>query len=171
MRQEGEIKRHGDVSYFKKLISGWRKSPIVPRTHTVTKTHKKILSMTMATYFQSSSTCRCKSGNNISNVWQWKKYKMKVLLGSRKYTVCEDTVFDCNIQQYWSYAVWICVLFDQPHRIRASHAKMLLRGLAWRMSCGYSTGFKERSEVSKKKKPEMKGPTISTASRLWRRQT
>lgn len=46
------------VSHFKKLISGWRKSPSVPNTHTVTKTQRKILSMTIATYFQSSSTWR-----------------------------------------------------------------------------------------------------------------
>lgn len=33
---------------------GCRKRPAVPRMHTRTKTHRKILSITMATYFQSS---------------------------------------------------------------------------------------------------------------------
>lgn len=45
------------MGWIQKFMSGWRKSPSVPSTHTVTKTQRKILSMTMATYFQSSSTC------------------------------------------------------------------------------------------------------------------
>lgn len=44
-------------SYETKPKSGWRKRPTVPRTQTVTNTQRKILSITMATYFQSSSTC------------------------------------------------------------------------------------------------------------------
>lgn len=44
------------VIHLKKLMSGWRNSPRVPSTHTITNTHRKIRSMTMATYFQSSST-------------------------------------------------------------------------------------------------------------------
>lgn len=44
-------------NYETKPQRGWRKRPTVPRTQTVTKTHRKILSITIATYFQSSSTC------------------------------------------------------------------------------------------------------------------
>lgn len=44
--------------YETKPNSGWTNRPTVPRTHTVTNTHRKILSITMATYFQSSSTCK-----------------------------------------------------------------------------------------------------------------
>lgn len=36
---------------------GCRKRPAVPRMHTRIKTHRNILSITMATYFQSSWTC------------------------------------------------------------------------------------------------------------------
>lgn len=51
-------------SYETKPQRGWRKRPMVPRTHTVTNTQRKILSITMATYFQSSSTCEGGSKNN-----------------------------------------------------------------------------------------------------------
>jgi len=44
------------VNYEKKPIRGCRKSPRVPSTHTSTKTQRKMRSITMATYFQSSST-------------------------------------------------------------------------------------------------------------------
>ncbi|KAJ8382642.1 hypothetical protein SKAU_G00034200 [Synaphobranchus kaupii] len=37
-------------------MSGWRNRPSVPSTQTSTNTQRKILSMTMATYFQSSAT-------------------------------------------------------------------------------------------------------------------
>lgn len=38
--------------------NGGRKSPMVPRKHTIINNQRNILSMTMATYFQSSFTCR-----------------------------------------------------------------------------------------------------------------
>lgn len=53
-------------SYETKPQRGWRKRPTVPRTHTVTNTQRKILSITMATYFQSSSTCEEEWDKNIS---------------------------------------------------------------------------------------------------------
>ncbi len=40
------------------ISSGCRKSPAVPRMHTRTNTQRKIRSITIATYFQSSWTCR-----------------------------------------------------------------------------------------------------------------
>lgn len=60
------------VPHLKKLMSGWRNSPRVPSTHTVTKTHRKILSMTMATYFQSSSTWG-KESRKFRYMSKWKK--------------------------------------------------------------------------------------------------
>lgn len=36
---------------------GGRKRPIVPNKHTMMNIHRKILSITIATYFQSSFTC------------------------------------------------------------------------------------------------------------------
>lgn len=36
---------------------GGRKSPMVPSRHTIMNIHRKIRSITMATYFQSSLTC------------------------------------------------------------------------------------------------------------------
>ena len=48
---------------------GWRKRPAVPRMHTRTKTHKKILSITMATYFQSSCTCERITEKTFSMMW------------------------------------------------------------------------------------------------------
>lgn len=41
---------------------------MVPRMHTVTNTQRKILSITMATYFQSSSTCEQGRGHNSNNM-------------------------------------------------------------------------------------------------------
>lgn len=40
--------------------NGGRKSPTVPRKQTMMNNQRNILSMTMATYFQSSFTCRWK---------------------------------------------------------------------------------------------------------------
>lgn len=37
---------------------GWRNKPRVPTTHTITKIHRNIRSTTIATYFQSSITCK-----------------------------------------------------------------------------------------------------------------
>lgn len=37
---------------------GWRNRPRVPTTQTITKIHRNIRSTTMATYFQSSITCK-----------------------------------------------------------------------------------------------------------------
>lgn len=55
-------------SYETKPQRGWMKRPKVPRTHTVTNTQRKILSITMATYFQSSSTCE---QGREQDQWVW----------------------------------------------------------------------------------------------------
>ena len=54
--------------------SGSRKSPAVPRMQTRTKTHRKILSITMATYFQSSFTW--KRFRHIYNTHHFVNYDM-----------------------------------------------------------------------------------------------
>lgn len=44
--------------------NGGRKSPTVPRKQTMINSQRNILSITMATYFQSSFTCRCKRAHS-----------------------------------------------------------------------------------------------------------
>lgn len=47
----------GVIGFWK---TGWRNRPKVPTTHTITKIHRNIRSTTIATYFQSSITCKHK---------------------------------------------------------------------------------------------------------------
>lgn len=61
-------------THERKLMRGWRNRPMVPRMHTVTKTQRKILSITMATYFQSSSTCE-----RVQKMTKQQKEQRKVL--------------------------------------------------------------------------------------------
>lgn len=83
MTCSGLVDTHWVSGYETKPKRGWRKRPTVPRTHTVTNTQRKILSITMATYFQSSSTCERGRGHMEEQVWedagksQWWQTKVK----------------------------------------------------------------------------------------------
>lgn len=90
--------------------SGWRKRPAVPRMHTRTKTHRNILSITMATYFQSSWTCQRRHSKNIFNdmvilsYFRWKNVYGK---GLKYFYDCERSppllhfVVSCSLLCIW----------------------------------------------------------------------
>ncbi len=104
---------------------GGRKRPIVPSRHTIMNIHKKMRSITMATYFQSSFTCvKLRATGRNREKKEVKKFDVKVWLYSPQFALLVRAQWGrlCFMHMHFSCVGW-CVPaahFSQFHFLMIS---------------------------------------------------